>query len=70
LPRVSQNTRWRAIRALHDRSLNRLQKLLQSKHDTKTANSLGRESALVTQLVASSALWLRDNDDPRTVALD
>lgn len=63
LARLSGKTRWKAIRSLHDRSLNRLQKLLEIKHDAKTANALGRESALVTQLVANSALWLRDNDE-------
>lgn len=63
LARLSEKTRWKAIRSLHDRSLNRLQSLLGRKHDTNTANALGRESALVTQLVANSALWLRDNEE-------
>lgn len=63
LMRLSAKTRWKAIRALHDRSLSRLQTLLKHKHDNKTASSLGRESALVTQLVANSALWLRDNGE-------
>ena len=68
LARLSWKTRWRAIRSLHDRSLNRLQKLLEEKHDLKTANALGRESALVTQLIANSALWLRDNDESGNIA--
>lgn len=65
LARLSEKTRWKAIRSLHDRSLSRLQKLLELEHDHKTANALGRENALVTQLVANSALWLRDNDESR-----
>lgn len=64
LARLSELTRWIAIRALHDRSLNRLQNLLAINHDANTANALGRESALVTQLVANTALWLRDNKEP------
>lgn len=64
LRRLSEKTRWEAIRSLHDRSLCRLQELLRIEHDSNTANALGRESALVTQLVANSALWLRDNDEP------
>ena len=63
LARLSEKNKWRAIRSLHDRSLRRLQTLLECKHDTNTANALGRESALVTQLVANSALWLRDNEE-------
>jgi energy-coupling factor transporter ATP-binding protein EcfA2/SAM-dependent methyltransferase len=63
LARLSENSRWKAIRSLHDRSLSRLQNLLEHKHDITTANALGRESALVTQLVANSALWLRDNHE-------
>jgi predicted ATPase len=68
LAHLSGKTRWKAIRSLHDRSLSRLQKLLEREHDTKTANALGRESALVTQLVANSALWLRDNDESGDIA--
>jgi hypothetical protein len=69
LARLSEKTKWKAIRSLHDRSLSRLQELLKLKHDTTTANTLGRESALVTQLVANSALWLRDNDKSGGIAL-
>ena len=64
LARMSEQTRWRAIRSLHDRSLTRLQWLLGETHDSHTPSALGRESALVTQLVANSALWLRDNSEP------
>lgn len=65
LMRMSSETRWNAIRCLHHRSLQRLQEFLSREHDSNAASSLGRESALVTQLVANSALWLRDNKDPR-----
>ena len=67
LARLSEKTRWKAIRSLHDRSLNRLQELLETKHDTTTSNALGRKNALVTQLIANSALWLRDNDESRSI---
>jgi energy-coupling factor transporter ATP-binding protein EcfA2 len=61
LARLTEQSRWDAIRALNERSLERLQTLLVQKHDTLTKPVLGRENALVTQLVANSALWLRDN---------
>lgn len=61
LARLTQQSRWEAIRALQERSLERLQNLLTQEHDTGTKPALGREHALVTQLVANSALWLRDN---------
>jgi hypothetical protein len=69
LTRLSEITRWNAIRSLHDRSLSRLQQLLEIKHDSHTTNALGRESALVTQLIANTALWLRDNHEPGSTTL-
>jgi energy-coupling factor transporter ATP-binding protein EcfA2/SAM-dependent methyltransferase len=61
LERLTERSRWEAIRALNERSLERLQTLLAQEHNTDTKPVLGRENALVTQLVANSALWLRDN---------
>lgn len=61
LARLTEQSRWEAIRALNERSLERLQTLLAQEHDTVTKPDLGREDVLVTQLVANSALWLRDN---------
>lgn len=65
LARMSDQTRWNAINCLHGRSLDRLKTLLGQEHTAETGSELGRESALVTQLVANSALWLRDNRDDK-----
>lgn len=61
LRRLSERSRQSAIRSLHERSLDRLERLLQDQHNNEEAVELGRESALVTQLATNSALWLRRN---------
>lgn len=69
LARLTEQSRWEAIRVLNERSLGRLQTLLAQEHDLETKPALGRESALVTQLVANSALWLRDNPNPSAMSI-
>lgn len=65
LKRMNKITILRAIQSLHDRSLTRLQGLLKVEHNEQTSAELGRESALVTQLIANSALWLRDQSQKK-----
>lgn len=63
LKRVTEDSVLRSIQSLHDQSLRRLKELLSKSDSMNSGSEHGRESALVTQLVANSALWLRDKSD-------
>jgi len=60
LQRMTPRTVDDAIASLNRQSLERLKLLLKEGHDGTSGSKRGRESALVTQLAANSALWLKD----------
>jgi energy-coupling factor transporter ATP-binding protein EcfA2 len=61
LSRMTEKTKWTAIQSLNRNVLDRLKELLAVQSESNIESEFGRESALVTQLVANSSLWLRDH---------
>ncbi|MEK8048596.1 AAA family ATPase [Ideonella margarita] len=61
LARMTEQSRLRAIQSLQAQALDRLKDLLADDNAVRSRSDHGRESALVTQLVANSSLWLREN---------